>query len=745
MQTYESLLDSGWTNVWTGTTPLLQSNGTGEGTEYILVKMAYRDLRVYLVVKVDVGYPEGNKIAYKLSSSQPGSNVGVYHTSVGEQAILRSASIMGVGPFMYPGTSLGIKHVRNYVPYVAGIDIEQTTFMVERGGFPRVSDPIICASVWTSRSEIALWYTCGSCTANLKRRYPTLVATTSEDSVALVSNVIDWLIEHQPDYVCIHNGYKFDVPRLAYHANASYRQYFRKVNLGARLHGYDICIMGVTVIDTMFMLNKMHRGDYPSMSLDSVSKSMGLGGKLQGSDCNVAPYYTETLDSLFEYNIVDSKLHMEVFLRSGLLEEISNLCSVFKSPIQDTSRFLSGTMCSNLMSSYALHKGMVMDWSEDNNTSRVQGGHVIDPIRGIHKEVTILDFASLYPSIMVSANISPDTVRVLESVREYPPYSSKHGSVSWVGGDVLCGISDTTVLVHGSPPGVATGLLQYLIRERSKVGKRTGMGWAYKVGANSLYGCLGYPNSKCYSYYSASCVTSIGRWLLSIVVFVVTCLNYDVVYGDTDSVFITRTESSKCNPDFVPVIVSMVLKYTPFKDIKLEVDRTYNRMIMLNPKMYCGSNISVVGKESSYELTNKLWKGIALARKDRPRVVKNALERCTDLVMLEGTVNNSLILKLSKMAHDVDYYVRSNECGLLQCSTEVRKYGVLCYRYRNNTGAMIDIEAESTWKEPDNIDKGWVLRMLSSSLDSVLVSCGIPKYDTLLLIFKRLVVSSLKI
>lgn len=111
------------------------------------------------------------------------------------------------------------------------------------------------------------------------------------------------------------------------------------------------------------------------------------------------------------YNLRDSELHIKVAESSGGLSEITTLTSVFKTSIQDVCRYITGTMIANMISSYALERNMVIDWSsEDDTTKRYEGALVVKPDRGLHSEVYILDIAAMYPSIMIGCNLSAETV-----------------------------------------------------------------------------------------------------------------------------------------------------------------------------------------------------------------------------------------------------------------------------------------------------------------------------------------------
>lgn len=191
-------------------------------------------------------------------------------------------------------------------------------------------------------------------------------------------------------------------------------------------------------------------------------------------------------------------------------------------------------------------------------TVSYEGATVLEPEIGAYIEtpVVVLDFASLYPSSIISHNISHDTLvaegdhghagsKTLEFTLDVHNTHTNKSECS--------GQTSATFVSASQQEGVLPRILQRLIAERKRVKRLIsgeadafrratldGLQLAYKVTANSLYGQLGAPTSPIFCPQLAAATTAVGRsMLMSLRNFAVQNTGAHVVYGDTDSVFLT--------------------------------------------------------------------------------------------------------------------------------------------------------------------------------------------------------------
>jgi DNA polymerase-2 len=149
-----------------------------------------------------------------------------------------------------------------------------------------------------------------------------------------------------------------------------------------------------------------------------------------------------------------------------------------------------------------------------------QGGHVLEPVTGLHRNVWVFDFKSLYPSIIRTLNIDP-----LSHVEQPGPDDDL---IRTVGG------------AFARTPGILPRMLDELFPRR-EAAKRAGDGVAsnaIKILMNSFYGVLGAPSCRFYNTALVNSITGTGRELLLWSKAWFEAAGFRVLYGDTDSLFV---------------------------------------------------------------------------------------------------------------------------------------------------------------------------------------------------------------
>jgi DNA polymerase-2 len=151
-------------------------------------------------------------------------------------------------------------------------------------------------------------------------------------------------------------------------------------------------------------------------------------------------------------------------------------------------------------------------------TEHSAGGHVLDPKAGIYDDVIVLDFKSLYPSIIQTFKIDPYS-RLMANVNTLvTPGGYKFSSTE-----------------HFLPD-----FINHLMIQRSEAVTKgiKSLSQAIKILMNSFYGVMGSTGCRFYHPHLPSAITSTGQWLLLQSKQYLESKNYEVVYGDTDSLFI---------------------------------------------------------------------------------------------------------------------------------------------------------------------------------------------------------------
>ena len=165
--------------------------------------------------------------------------------------------------------------------------------------------------------------------------------------------------------------------------------------------------------------------------------------------------------------------------------------------------------------------------SADARVSKHQaGGHVFEPVTGVHDNVWVFDFKSLYPSIIRTFNIDPLGFRRRSD------------------GDDVVRLADDAAFDRGTAilPTMLDGLFPQ--REAAKRNGDAVASQAIKILMNSFYGVLGTPACRFHNVAIANAITGMGRHLLQWSKAWFEERGFSVLYGDTDSVFVCSAMDS---------------------------------------------------------------------------------------------------------------------------------------------------------------------------------------------------------
>ncbi|KAM6288204.1 DNA polymerase alpha catalytic subunit isoform 2-T2 [Spheniscus humboldti] len=259
---------------------------------------------------------------------------------------------------------------------------------------------------------------------------------------------------------------------------------------------------------------------------------------------------------------------------------------------------------------------------EDQNKSKIgkkkaayAGGLVLDPKVGFYdKFILLLDFNSLYPSIIQEFNICFTTVQRLsseaqkraeveeeEEIPELPDPSLEMGVLPKEIRKLVERRRQVKQLMK--QPDLNPDLyLQYDIRQK-----------ALKLTANSMYGCLGFSYSRFYAKPLAALVTHKGREILMHTKEMVQKMNLEVIYGDTDSIMI-NTNSTNLDEVFKlgNKIKSEVNKL--YKLLEIDIDGVFKSLLLLKKKKYAALTVEPAG-DGKY-VTKQELKGLDIVRRD---------------------------------------------------------------------------------------------------------------------------------
>ena len=262
---------------------------------------------------------------------------------------------------------------------------------------------------------------------------------------------------------------------------------------------------------------------FESFSLENVARELLGRGKLvenveqRGEE--IAVQFANDKLALARYNLEDCVLVWEIFETEKLLEFAVEKSLLTGLPLD---RYAGSVAALDFLYLPRLHrKGYVAPAQGDGDSRNVSpGGFVLDSQPGIFDNVVVLDFKSLYPSIMRTFHIDP--LALARSTLEENPINGFDGGQF---------ARDETIL-----PGLIATLWQ--ARDRAKAENNAIMSQAIKIIMNSFYGVLGTPSCRFLDTRLVSSITKRGHQIIQESQQFLEEKGFPVIYGDTDSVFV---------------------------------------------------------------------------------------------------------------------------------------------------------------------------------------------------------------
>ena len=240
--------------------------------------------------------------------------------------------------------------------------------------------------------------------------------------------------------------------------------------------------------------------------------------------------FYEDQSALAFYNIEDCRLVSEIFQKTRLIDLYLARSQLARLPLDKAHL---ATLSFERMFLPELHKKQfaASDVTDNNFLSPGKGGYVFDGHSGLHKHVLVFDFKSLYPSIIQSFNIDPWTLSQNSKNFIQTPTGHKFSSEKSILGSIIAELMDER-------------------RQARKAGDAA-LSQAIKILMNSLYGVMGASHSRFYKPELPAAITGTGQWLLKKLKEKLNLLSYEVIYGDTDSVFVAAEGKKALNKSYL--------------------------------------------------------------------------------------------------------------------------------------------------------------------------------------------------
>jgi len=340
---------------------------------------------------------------------------------------------------------------------------------------------------------------------------------------------------------------------------------------------------GVSYLDYLSLYKNFTYSELDSYRLDSIAQRELGRGKIE-YDGNLDILFRDDIEKFIEYNLVDVELVVDFDKKLQFIDTARGICHAGHVPYEDfvySSKYLEGALLTYLKRKNIVAPNKPADRRErmqamkDNNEEKFIGAYVKAPIVGKYEWIYDLDLTSLYPSIIMSINISPETK--VGKIKDWDAQKYIKGEVdeyqigdNWITRDNLqklfekskYSIASNGVMYRTDTPGCIPDILDLWFSQRvefRKLEKKYGESgdkekYAFykkrqlvqKILLNSLYGVLGLPAFRFYDVDNATAVTTTGQTVIKSTADM-TNIKYNKelgtpdadsnIYIDTDSVF----------------------------------------------------------------------------------------------------------------------------------------------------------------------------------------------------------------
>ena len=379
------------------------------------------------------------------------------------------------------------------------------------------------------------------------------------------------------------------------------------------------------------------------------------------------------------YCIQDCDLVLTLMGKLDTIVNARGMADVCKVPMQFVLIRGQGIKIFSAVVYYAAQRNQIIQTQQYvfGDEGGYEGAVVISPKIGMYLDqpVSVLDFNSLYPTNMIAYNISPDTLvslRVFDSNDKQVddkcegmtyPAMQKLKAAGYVLDEVEYDNKETggkTVCTYVQPSkdnemltGVLPKTLEILLAKRKEYKQMmedpkyddasrsvyNGLQLAYKVVANSVYGQTGSRTSPIRKMCVAACTTAAGRKALFLAKHIVESeFNGEVIYGDTDSIFIKFPTKDLATSIDLGIKAGKRITEQCRRPYKIAYEKTFYPFILFCRKRYVGMKYE---EDPNPKKAKRMSMGIVLKRRDNAPIVKDVYGGALDLLLSGATVKEA--------------------------------------------------------------------------------------------------------
>jgi len=493
--------------------------------------------------------------------------------------------------------------------------------------------------------------------------------------------------DYNPDIIIGYNIDEFDFPYVAarYAQNGIDCRWGRNesmIYIKTLAMSKQTQITGRVVLDLLPLIRKNY--SYQNYTLRTVSHELLKWDKIDLDIRDMKKFWlentVESITKVVDYARRDAHLVLKLLEKTKLLDRFIAISKKTGLLLQDCiNGGQTGKIDMLIMKKFILQNRVIamkpeIEGSLEDEEVKYEGAIILTPKKGYLKDVVVVDYRSLYPTIMISQNYSPDTIILDNKFMNVPNHKAVVGG-TFVNRDVQIGVVPEILLELLNERMAIKKDMKKLDKESDEYVYLDAKQYAIKILLNSFYGYTGYTRSRLYILDIASAVTSFGRKNILDTKEMINTLGkliirdgkiftkdeigeidynddtlkfvgVNVVYGDTDSLFI-ECKQDFCNygamnlDDIKAIgekIAEIATKRLP-EPMALLYEKIAKRIVFEQKKKYAMLRYDLVKGEWKKEIATS---GMETKRRDWSPRVGETLKACITQVLEYDNIDEAV-------------------------------------------------------------------------------------------------------
>lgn len=416
----------------------------------------------------------------------------------------------------------------------------------------------------------------------------------NDDEYDLLMDFVDFIRDVDPDVITAWNS-DFDFATIYNRMiqNSIDPKILSRFGYSSYDPHFGVRVSGVDLLDLLILYKRLNAGELESFALNNVAQhELGMEKIDTGHELPGDMFDNGHRAELIEYCLRDVELmvlldqKMKIIEFYHLLQRTAGLSSI--------SGAVSNSKIHDMLILRKAHdRNIILPSKEVREKTEVVGGRVLDPVKGIHENVAVLDIVGMYVNIFKTLNVGYETVsrnpqgnpvKIVTDTETL--YIDQDKKSLWV--EVLDDLMEERAIYKTAMKNSHVDSDEYELNYQKQ--------FAIKTLIASAYGVSNFRNFRLYSHRVSNIITFMGREMNKHMEKIVNNLGYNCVYGDTDSIFVEGVEGSDAaftlegvvNNSWDGMLSDMGINVSS-TNMEIEFDAFYDRIFFTSvKKRYAG-------------------------------------------------------------------------------------------------------------------------------------------------------------